>query len=57
MITRLIIYAAIIFAITMAVIYGYRKMATEHSQHTVKIAIGGVITFALIAGISVLEGT
>ena len=57
MITRLIIYALIIFAITMGLIYGYRKIAKEHSQHTIKIAIGGAITFALIAGISVLEGT
>lgn len=57
MITRLIIYAAIIFAVTMAVIYGYKKMATKHAKHTKKIAFGGLITFALIAAISVLEGT
>lgn len=57
MITRLIIYAAIIFAITLVIIYGYRKMATEHAKHTKKIAFGGLITFTLIAAISVLEGT
>lgn len=57
MITRLIIIALVIFAITISLIYGYRKIAKEHSQHTVKIAIAGVITFALIAAISILEGT
>jgi len=57
MITRLIIYAAIIFAITLAIIYGYRKMATEHADHTMKFVFGGLITFALIAAVSVLEGT
>jgi len=57
MIIRLGIIAIIIFALTMSLIYGYRKLAKEHAQHTMKIAIAGLITFALIAGISVLEGT
>jgi len=41
----------------MALIYGYRKIAKEHAQHTVKIVFAGLITFALIAGVSILEGT
>lgn len=57
MIIRLGIIALIIFAITTGLIYGYRKIAKEHAEHTMKIVFAGLITFALIAGISILEGT
>ena len=56
MLVRLFIIGIIIFAITMALIYGYRKIAKEHFKHTAKIIAGGVITFALISVISILEG-
>lgn len=56
MLVRLFIIGVIIFFITMAAIYGYRKIAKEHVKHTAKIVAAGVITFALIAAISVLEG-
>lgn len=56
MLVRLFIIGLIIFAITLALIYGYRKIAKEHVKHTAKIIAGGVITFALIAIISTLEG-
>jgi len=56
MLIRLFIIGLIIFAITMAVIYGYRKIAKEHIKHTAKIIAGGVLTFAIIAVISILEG-
>ena len=56
-ITRLFIIALFIFAVTIGFIYGYRKLAKDHAQHTMKIAVAGVITFAIIAGLSVLEGT
>ena len=57
MIVRLFIIALVIFAVTISFIYGYRKLAKEHAQHTMKIAIAGIITFAIIAALSVLEGT
>lgn len=56
MLVRLFIYGLIIFALTIAAIYGYRKIAKEHVKHTAKIIAAGVITFALIAIISILEG-
>jgi cell division protein FtsW (lipid II flippase) len=56
MLIRLFVIGCIIFALTMAAIYGYRKIAKEHVQHTAKIIAAGVITFLLIAAISILEG-
>ena len=56
MLVRLFIIGMIIFAMTVAVIYGYRKIAKEHVRHTAKIIAAGVITFAIIAAISILEG-
>jgi len=57
LIIRLFIIALVIFAVTIGFIYGYRKLAKEHAKHTMKIAAAGVITFAIIAVLSVLEGT
>ena len=56
MLVRLFFIGLIIFILTMAAIYGYRKIAKEHVQHTAKIIAGGIITFVIIAAISVLEG-
>lgn len=56
MLTRLFTIGAIIFVITIAAIYGYRKITTEHAKHTTKIIAAGVITFCIIAALSVLEG-
>lgn len=56
MLIRLFFMGIIIFALTMAVIYGYRKIAKEHVKHTAKIIAAGILTFAIIAIISLLEG-
>jgi len=56
MLVRLFFIGLVIFALTMAAIYGYRKIAKEHVKHTAKIIAGGVLTFAIIAVISILEG-
>lgn len=56
MLTRLFFIGIIIFALTMAIIYGYRKIAKEHVKHTAKIIAAGILTFAIIAIISLLEG-
>lgn len=56
MLVRLFIIGLVIFAMTMAGIYGYRKIAKEHVQHTAKIIAAGVITFVIIAAISISEG-
>lgn len=57
MIMRLSFIALIIFAVTIGAIYGYHKLTTEHRQHTAKIVFAGILTFAIIAGLSILEGT
>ena len=56
MLPRLFFIGLIIFAVTTAIIYSYRKIAKEHVKHTAKIIAGAVFTFALIAVISILEG-
>lgn len=56
MLIRLFIIGLVIFGLTLAAIYGYRKIAKEHVKHTAKIITGGVITFVIIAVIAVLEG-
>ena len=56
MLIRLFLIGLIIFGLTISAIYGYRKIAKEHFKHTAKIIAAGVITFALIAVISLLEG-
>jgi len=56
MLIRLFTIGLIIFVITIAVLYGYRIMAKKRFPHTTKVLGAGVITFAVIAVFSVLEG-
>lgn len=55
MLIRIFLMGLILFILTTVLAFAYRNLTKTNAKHTSKFVIGGVVTFALLAIIAILE--